>query len=228
MVNAGRPRSHERVSKVDGWVLYRRSKRPPDAAPGRPAAARSDSVPPMSFPLTIGQLTVEEAGTDAIKGTTVSKQKSRGDVTLYTVTGPDGLDLLVRDVRWRVGERDVATVARRESPERYDGLVNRLRLSVAPTEDGIAVELRQARTRENGHHNLFVPTAAGLADGAGVDVVALLEAHGATVGTRELLLNDLSGHRTRLTALAPGDGGLVPLIAYVATRVAPTQRGTTA
>lgn len=91
------------------------------------------------------------------------------------------------------------------------------------------VELRQVRLKPNGRGNLFAPDEAGLDAGAGIGVAEELRRYGAAaVGTRAELLGDAGRHRARLGARLPCGAEMVPVVAYVLTRVAPVARGATA
>src|SRR5687768_11801886 len=83
----------------------------------------------------------------AIDGETPTGHAASGIATLYDVRGPD-LHLTLRDVEWSNGERDVVACERFSSPQLFDTLVERLRLSVLDY-DGPYVELRQARLTSN-------------------------------------------------------------------------------
>ncbi|RKQ90908.1 hypothetical protein C8N24_0723 [Solirubrobacter pauli] len=157
-----------------------------------------------------------------IDGETPDGQASSGRGRLYDVSDGGESRLTVRDTSWANGERDVVATERHDSPQRFDTLVARLRLAVLPHGSAFYLELRQARLKANGRANLFVPDEQALDAGAGIAVLRELEQHGATrVGTRETLLDDTDRTRTRLGAVFPREAELVPLVAYVCTRVAP-------
>ena len=85
------------------------------------------------------------------------------------------------------------------------------------------------RLKPNGRGNLFAASEDELDDGAGVSVAHQLARHGADrTGTREELLNDDSRARARLGVRFGDHADLVPVIAYVCTRVAPVANGVTA
>jgi hypothetical protein len=179
--------------------------------------------------VNIGALTLQplEARV-ATKGETASGHASVGKGVLYELTGSDNLRLTVRDTRWANGERDVVACERHESPERFDTLVDRMRLSVLD-HGGLYVELRQARVRSNGHAGLYNASATDLDDGAGVGVRATLLAQCAVqVATREELLGDKGSTRFRMGARFTDEDSLVPLVAYVLTRVCPIASGLSA
>jgi hypothetical protein len=87
-------------------------------------------------------------------------------------------------------------------------------------------ELRQVRLKPNGRGNLFAASEPELDDGAGVSLVRELQRHGALlVGTREELLGDEGRSRNRWGVRFPADGQIVPVLAYVCTRIEPVRRG---
>jgi hypothetical protein len=152
----------------------------------------------------------------------------RGRGRLYEVTGVE-LRLTVRDTSWANGERDIVTSERHDSPQRFDTLVERLRLPVSRRGEHLYAEPRQVRLKPNGRGNLFAASEDELDDGAGVSVAHQLARHGADrTGTREELLNDDSRARARLGIRFGDHADLVPVIAYVCTRVAPVANGVTA
>src|SRR5260370_8873376 len=52
------------------------------------------------------------------------------EATLWNATGPGDLDLIVAMARWSNGERSIEVSERRDSPERFDQLVGRMRMSI--------------------------------------------------------------------------------------------------
>jgi hypothetical protein len=184
----------------------------------------------MAPDIRIGAFTITPLGeTVDIEGDTTDGVASTGRGTLYEVTGDDRLRLTVRDTRWDNGERDVVATLRHDSPQRFDTLIERLRLPVAERGDSLYAELRHVRLKENGRGNLHAPGEAELDAGAGVSVAHALMQHGATaVGTRGELLGDEGRMRSRMGVRFPRDAELVPLVAFVCTRVAPVARGVAA
>src|SRR6478752_7028667 len=139
--------------------------------------------------MVIGSLTLRPLERRVgVQGETASDRTSVGQGTLYEVTGEDGLRLTVRDTTWATGERDIVACERHESPERFDTLIERLRLAVL-NYGGQYVELRQARLRPNGRAGLFNADLVDLDRAAGVSVAATLLTHGASqVASRQELL----------------------------------------
>jgi hypothetical protein len=164
--------------------------------------------------------------TVTVEGETPEGFASVGRGRLYEVSGPGGLRLTVRDTRWDNGERDVVASERHDSPQRFDTLVERLRLPVAQRGGDLYAELRHVRLKPNGRGNLFAPSEKELDGGAGVQVARELRRHGALrVGTREDLLGDEGRTRGRLGMRVPHDAEVLPVIAYVLTRVGPVAEG---
>jgi hypothetical protein len=164
-----------------------------------------------------------------VKGETAGGQASTGRGRLYSVADGGECHLTVRDTVWANGDRDIVATERHDSPQRFDTLVERLRLPVVARGGAFYVELRHVRLKPNGRGNLFAPDEAELDAGAGMVVAEELRRHGAMrVDTREALLGDSGRTRQRLGALFPEEADLVPLVAYVCTRVAPVARAVTA
>ena len=179
--------------------------------------------------MIIGSFTLRSLGRKvATQGNTPSGHASVGRGALYELAGANDLRLTLRDTTWANGERDVVACERNDSPELFDTLIKRLRLAVLD-HDGPYVELRQARLRPNGRANLFYPDSADLDRGAGLAVHTTLLAHGASqVGTREELFDDEGPARFRLGARFSDHDSLVPVVAYVLTRVCPVAAGLSA
>jgi hypothetical protein len=170
----------------------------------------------------IAAFTIRELGRAvAVEGETPSGLAARGRGRLVEIVDGDAVRLTVRDTVWDNGERDLVASERHDSPQRFDTLVERLRLSVAQHGGELYAELRQVRLKPNGRGNLFVPDRAELDEAAGVDVAAELERHGGRVGRRSELLADEGRTKDRLGVLFPAEAQLVPVVVYVCTRVAP-------
>ena len=108
-------------------------------------------------------------------------------------------------------------------------LVERLRLPVTQRGHDLYAELCQVRLKPNGRGNLYAATIQDLDDGARVSVAHELEHHGATrVGTRVELLGDEGRARNRVGVRFGQQADLVPVIAYICTRVAPVANGISA
>jgi hypothetical protein len=176
--------------------------------------------------LTVGAFRIRRLEEElSVDGETAEKVACRGRGRFYTVSG-DGLRLTVRDTSWDNGERDLVVAERHDSPQRFDTLVERLRLTVHRRGDDLYAELRQVRLKANGRGNLFSATEDELDAGAGVSVARELEQHGAVrVGTRAALLHDEGPSRGRLGVRFGEGAEFVPVVAYVCTRVGPVAKG---
>ena len=176
----------------------------------------------MGSSVYVGDVTITPLGqTIAIEGETAEGQASVGRGRLFEIRDSAGLHLTVRETTWQNGERDVVTGKRHRSPQRFDTLVERLRLPVTRRGSDLYAELRQARLKPNGRGNLFNASEADLDAGAGVPVVSELMRHGAlVVGTREDVLGDDGRSRHRWGVRFPPAAQLVPVVAYVCGAVA--------
>ncbi len=181
---------------------------------------------PSEQGIEVGAFRIARVGSMiTVEGETPNGVTSQGRGRLYEVTDADECRLTVRDTTWANGERDVVAAERHDSPQRFDTLVERLRLPVMERGDDLYVELRQVRLKPNGRGNLFSASDAELDAGAGVRVAQALERHGAhEIGTRAELLDDRGPTRGRLGVRFPRKAEAVPLVAYVCTRVAPVAR----
>ncbi len=75
---------------------------------------------------------------------------------------------------------------------------------------------------------MFRASQEELDRGAGVGTVVTLRNFGATdIGPRQVLLGDTTNRRLYWCVVFPPDAGLIPLVAYVLTRVAPLHYGVT-
>jgi hypothetical protein len=177
----------------------------------------------------VGSFSLGDASAPAVsEGRTASGADCSGTARAYELTGPDGLHLTVRDTTWSNGERDVAASERHESPECFDTLIGRLRLSVQSHANAQYVELQQARRRGT-RAQTFRADLGELDSAAGVDCATVLRHAGAfAVGTRAQLLDDDGRRREYVVASFLQGHDLVPVIAYVLTRVAPIAAGITA
>jgi hypothetical protein len=178
-------------------------------------------------PVSLGKLTITPTGTTRpLAGRTCAGVEADGICTLYEVRGPDYLHLSIGDITWENDERDIRVLRRNDSPERFDGLCNRLRLTVGTHGNGCLIELRQARLKPGGRPGLYNADEHQLKRGAGIDVTHALERSGAQrIGTRGDIISDTSPRRNSLCALFPTDATAVPLHAFVLTRVAPVLKG---
>ena len=181
----------------------------------------------MTAAVHVGELALTALGrTVPVEGETPEGLASVGRGRLYEIDDGAGLRLTVRDTSWQNGERDVVAVERHRSPQRFDTLVERLRLPVTQRGEDLYAELRQVRLKPNGRGNLFAASETELSDGAGVPVARELLRHGALlVGTREELLGDDGRTRHRWGVRFPPQAEMVPVVAYVCTRVGPVKRG---
>lgn len=177
--------------------------------------------------IQLGDFEVRATGeTRNLEGETATGARSRGRAVVYRVTGPGGIGLDVSDVRWANGDRDVRVLGRHVSPQVFDRLRQGLRLGVHRHRQLLFVELGQARLKDEDWSNIFQADSQELAEGAGVDVRAVLLDLGAgRVDTREHGLSDRGHRRNWLCAVFGEADHLVPVAAYVLTRIAPLAHG---
>lgn len=176
--------------------------------------------------VAVGVVTVASTGEQRrLEGQTTNREQASGWASIYEVTGPDDLRLECADITWddcSSPQRDVRTLERHGSPQRFDRLCHGLRLAVHPAGSLHFVELRQARMKSDDWSNLYYATPEELDDGAATKVARTLRAVGAhEVGTREAVLGDTGRRRRFLCATFDAEANLVPVVAYVVTRVLP-------
>jgi hypothetical protein len=133
------------------------------------------------------------------------------------------MNLLIADTIWISGERDIQAVRRNDSDELFDQLVNRLRISISPTERFPKLSLMEMR--------LAVPHSDGSRASAkkftqeevaaviGRDIFPLLTSiRGVIPGTRESLLKDDGRRRTELGVVFNSTDRVAPVLVWTLTR----------
>ncbi len=173
--------------------------------------------------IKLGDYSIEVGiGGNEIEGQSVSGNFGKGDAYFSKISGP-GMDLLVADTTWSSGERDIQAVRRNDSDELFDQLINRLRISVSPTERFPKLSLMEMR--------LAVPHSDGSRASAkkftqeevaaviGRDVFPLLTSvRGVIPGTRESLLKDNGRRRTELAVVFNSADRIAPVLVWTLTR----------
>ncbi|MEI7560531.1 MAG: NERD domain-containing protein, partial [Actinomycetes bacterium] len=160
---------------------------------------------------------------EAFVGTTPGGESGQpGERFIYEVEGPDGVVLGVADERFVNGERQIRVHDAADSGPRFDRLERGLRLGVLRHPDGRQIILEQARMNDGDWAKKYKASRDELDAGARVDVFSVLTTLGATkIGTRADLAADKSVHKHKLCAIFPVSAELLPVAAYVMTRVAP-------
>ncbi len=177
--------------------------------------------------ISIGGFFVELVRQEAIESwQTTSRENSDGTATIYEVHGDAGVDLLIADVKFDNGERDIRMIEVGESDPIFERLVQGLRLGVRQHGDELCVDLGQTRVTEatsaRPWSQVYIASADDLDAGFGGSVETQLMNLGATgFGSRSELLGDRSPRRNYFCATFPPGAHLVPLAAYIATRIAP-------
>ncbi len=179
------------------------------------------------WPVQAGAFEISELSeTPTISGQTPGRVKSRGRANLYEANGPEGLSVILRYEFWETGECDIHLHDRRDAPPRFDRLRHGLRLVVEPCDGDRLVSLRQAQLKNENWSNLFDASEDDLDAGAGAAVRDALMKLGATaIGPRRLVTGQDGRSGGRLCARFPVDCDIVPVAAYVLTRIAPIANG---
>lgn len=161
-----------------------------------------------------------------VEGRTLSDQPSSGVRDLYVITDRGGLIATVADTRWDANERDVRMISC-EGPDRFHNLKDALRLSVKESSQGrLVCDLRLARVKLNDptlSPALYLAGVDEIERGSGVALASQLESMRAEVGVRADLLDDTSNHRNGACVAFPEDETMVPVLAYIATRILPVK-----
>jgi superfamily II DNA or RNA helicase len=160
---------------------------------------------------------------------TASRQASDGMATIYEVFDDASVDLLVADVTFENGDRDIRLLDAGESDAIFERLGQGLRLGVRAHGDVLTLDLGQTRVTDTHSarpwSQVYIASADDLDAGFGGSVEAALRALGASrFGQRKDVIGDTSPRRNYYCATFPPGAHLVPLAAYVATRIAPLAR----
>jgi len=157
----------------------------------------------------------------------VEKETGYGEGVEFEVSCGHQIRIPLSYVSFESGSRDVRVCDEIEGTQALRRLEHGLRMSVykVPSETGVDwAELSQARInlrKPNKWSNLFKANRQQLEQGAGFDVLGFLEEHGALrTGKKQDLIGE--GQRaTYLCVVFPSSNLLVPVLAYVATRILP-------
>jgi Domain of unknown function (DUF4338) len=157
-----------------------------------------------------------------VEGQSVSGIFGKGNAYFSRLTGPS-MELILSDTTWISGERDIQAVRRNDSDELFDQLVNRLRISVNPTEKYphlSLMEMRLATPHSDGSRATAKKfTREEVKAVIGKDIFPLLASiRGVIPGTRESLLKDNSRRRTELAVVFNSNDRVAPLVVWALTR----------
>lgn len=171
----------------------------------------------------LGEYKIEVGiGANQVEGQSVSGVFGKGDAYFSRLTGP-AMELILADTTWVTGERDIQAVRRNESDELFDQLINRLRISVNPTEKFpklSLMEMRLATPHSDGSRATAKKfTQEEVTAVIGRDIFPLLSSiRGVIPGTRESLLKDDSRRRTELAVVFNSNDRIAPLVVWSLTR----------
>lgn len=163
---------------------------------------------------------------------TISGVRTAGSARVFTATDQQGTTLEIAYIVWDNDEREVRALTI-TAPDQAVRLLEggRRRLGIQPYRDDpqqAVIELSQARIKaqgESGWSNLFMASQEELDEGAGLDVcAALVQAGARQSGTKAQLLHEGGTRRNYLCAIFPAEQRLVPVVAFLLTRVLPLQR----
>ena len=188
----------------------------PDPVPGEPQAPAGPVIGRFRI---IGPEDSIETEVNAFDGTTVPATEIP-----WQVTGPAGLEFKIHIVLIDDPDEDqeigqVYCGSRLSSPDRWDEVVNRLRLGIRQTESGfLYVDLRLAKPREDNLASRRIFPLPDIEDELGFDLrEALLRLGANAVATREELTDETSRSRNWPCVTFDNDDLLTPVSAWVAT-----------
>ncbi len=219
---------------------------PPSPNPGRPASPQP-TAPPADLPTVvirashtandrrkrrrpstgssdIGLFRLNtESTTEPFVGATPANEKDvAGERKVYDATGPERIELKIADERFENGERQIRLLDSGAAGPRFERLTHGCRLTVAAQGALLRINLEQARMKDENWSGTFKASVAELDAGCGADTAAILEQFGVRkIGTRGEMLGDESSHKGKLCAFFPKDAELLPIAAYVITRLSP-------
>lgn len=175
-----------------------------------------------------GRLVIKE--TDRLEfiahGETARRQHTSGKYKIFEVLG-EGLFIEVAHAVWDNGDMDVRAVRVEGGTRALRRLEHSsLRLGIRELEDDYScVELRQARVKANDPSqwsSVRQATKEQLDEGSGLDVFHILRDAGARdIGIKEQILLASDKTKNRLCAIFEADNRILPVVAFVITRVLP-------
>lgn len=161
---------------------------------------------------------------------TISGKRADGVGEVFQATDDRGLSLDVARIVWTTGEQDVRAIGDVPGPRALRRLEHgALRMGIYFLEPDLAwVELSQARIKKNAQRQWSTRVRATQEDldkGAGTNTLRVLYAAGAKqVGARKAILKDAGNRKQYYCATFARTNTLVPVVAYVLTRVLPLLR----
>ena len=161
-----------------------------------------------------------------VEGETFSNGRQSGSAVAASVKVPDGAVLEVGVVAWASGDTDVRTFTRLTGPVIYDRLTKGVRLGVSHRDEIATCELGVLSFHPDKQPTVIKASLPDLDQLIGGSVHDALMALGALdVGSREEIYGDTSRRRSYQAVTFPADNSLVPLAAYVVTRVVAMYKG---
>lgn len=153
-------------------------------------------------------------------GRTVQGIDSEAEADVFEVNGR-AARVEVGFVRWPNGEEDVQQLSWLAGPEAVAGLTGRLRMSIYQVGDRDWCEVEQAWVDPSGRPKRGMVDLEALDAGAELSSAKLLRQLGGEIGTRSQLLQDQGPRRNRLCVVFSPDTPIVPIAAFVISRLAP-------
>ena len=162
-------------------------------------------------------------------GQSPDKIQTTGTANLYLVSGPENIEVILQDTKWKDGTRSI-TARETQGNAAIERLERGLALGIRSHGSLQFFELRQARITDVGAakpwSQCFKADMTQLNRGAGMNVSKALEEHGAAgIGTKEDLLGETNRRKKMLCVTFPESAHIVPCLAYLLSRVIPLATG---
>lgn len=171
--------------------------------------------------LQMGEFLIRPTGERRpMTGETTRGIPTSGVAEVFDVAGR-GIHVEVGFVRWLNGEGDVQQLGRLAGAQPVDQLTGRHRMTINEEGDETWCEVEQAYIHDTGRVKRRMATLEELDAGAGISSKETLKPLGGTIGTRAQLLHHQGRRRNHLCVVFPRDDHIVPVAAFVMSRLAP-------
>jgi hypothetical protein len=215
-----------------GWFEFNAPTRDDDAGVASfRLESGADSMLPWtsevpSVDVEVGTLRMERTpARRRFEWTAVDGDPQSAEIDVYAVLGPRGLRLELGDLRSSSDLREIRLVNAFESSQDLKDIENRLRMPVHRNPRGRHVFLPATERRRGQRPGRAQVDWQSLDEASRVNVRTLLRKHGAIeMGTKAAVLRTDERPRNLLCCLFRESDALLPLVAFLATRVLPLVR----
>jgi hypothetical protein len=164
-----------------------------------------------------------------VEGKTIKGVETVGSAFAFDIFDPNRLTHIeLHHITWRNGERDVRIEEINSSLRVFQNRASGgLRLGIYLYKGVFWSELRQARIKDSRDWSgLYKATLDNLDTGANLNTAETLKRLGAlAIGARNAVIDDNSGRRNYICVTFPKNNHLVPIAAFVLTRILPLYNG---